>query len=126
VLFADNAGDDKAFSVELLLYYISCYGVYEKKSTHKRIFQQILRDKRTLALLFVAPLFVLTLMYFVFNGNTVNPKLGVIAIPENLINALENADLDVVVYENADNDTMLQEDLDGLLKIEGKSGFFPS
>ncbi|MFL6561016.1 MAG: ABC transporter permease, partial [Bacillus sp. (in: firmicutes)] len=30
----------------------------------KRICQQMFRDKRTLALLFVAPLLILTLMYF--------------------------------------------------------------
>ncbi|MDV2887585.1 ABC transporter permease, partial [Alkalihalophilus pseudofirmus] len=42
----------------------------------KRISQQLLRDKRTLELMFMAPLLVLTPMYFLFNGNTVDPKLG--------------------------------------------------
>ena len=42
----------------------------------KRICQEMLRDKRTLALLFIAPLLILTLMYFIFNGNTVDPKLA--------------------------------------------------
>jgi len=43
----------------------------------KRILLQILRDKRTLALLFIAPLLILTLMDLVFNGKTVNPVLGI-------------------------------------------------
>lgn len=33
-----------------------------------RICRQMVRDKRTLALLFVAPLLVLTLMYYILNG----------------------------------------------------------
>lgn len=87
----------------------------------RRIFQQILRDKRTLALLFIAPLFVLTIMYFIFNGNTVEPKLGVVGVPEELITALEKADIDVKAYDEADRDTMLQEDLDGLFTMENRS-----
>ena len=39
----------------------------------KRIFIQIIRDKRTMALLFVAPLFVLTLKNYVFDGKTNEP-----------------------------------------------------
>ena len=40
-----------------------------------RIIQQLRRDKRTLALLFLAPLLVLTLMYFIFNGDDKDPTL---------------------------------------------------
>ncbi|MSE21329.1 ABC transporter permease, partial [Lactobacillus parabuchneri] len=36
----------------------------------KRIFVEMLRDKRTLALMFIAPLFILSLMYFLFQSNT--------------------------------------------------------
>lgn len=86
-----------------------------------RILQQMLRDKRTLALLFVAPLLILTLMYFIFNGNTVNPQLGVVGVQENIIKALENADIDVKTYDKADRDTVIQDNLDGLLQMEGQS-----
>ena len=85
-----------------------------------RIFQQILRDKRTLALLLIAPLFILTLMYFIFNGNTVEPKLGVTGVQENLISALEKADIDVITYEKADNETVINDDLDGLLQMDNQ------
>ncbi len=35
----------------------------------KRVLKEMLRDKRTLALMFLAPILILTLMYFIFNGD---------------------------------------------------------
>lgn len=50
----------------------------------KRILQQIIRDKRTLALLIVAPMLVLTLLHLVFNNETYTPKVGFVSIPEQM------------------------------------------
>jgi ABC-2 type transport system permease protein len=84
----------------------------------KRICLQMLRDKRTLALMFVAPLLVLTLMYFLFNGNTVNPKLGVVGVDKNLVNIIEKAKIDVKQYDKATEKTVVDDNLDGLLQME--------
>ncbi|MCM3115289.1 ABC transporter permease [Neobacillus sp. MER 74] len=84
----------------------------------KRIFRQMFRDKRTLALLFVAPLLILTLMYFLFNGNTVDPKLGVTGVEDNLVSALKKADIQVKQYEKVNSQTVVNDDLDGLLEQE--------
>jgi len=84
----------------------------------KRICQQMLRDKRTLALLFVAPLIILTLMYFLFNGNTVDSKLAVVNVDYSLVNVLEEADINVKQYEKADKETIVEDELDGLLKMK--------
>ncbi len=86
----------------------------------KRICQQMLRDKRTLALLFLAPLLILTLMYFIFNGNTVHPKLAVVNVDHTLINVLEKADVDIIEYDSANKETMIADDLDGLLQLKNK------
>ncbi|MFT9051373.1 ABC transporter permease [Liquorilactobacillus nagelii] len=44
----------------------------------KRILLEMVRDKRTLALMFLAPLLILTLMYFLFQSNTQqNVTLGI-------------------------------------------------
>ncbi|HEY4552946.1 MAG TPA: ABC transporter permease, partial [Bacillaceae bacterium] len=51
----------------------------------KRIIQEMFRDKRTLALLFVAPLLILSLMYILFNSDPANPRLGVHDINANLL-----------------------------------------
>ena len=82
----------------------------------KRIFRQMFRDKRTLALLFVAPLLILTLMYFLFNGNTVDPKLGVTGVDDSLIKVLKKADIQVKHYEKVSADTVVDGGLDGLLE----------
>jgi ABC-2 type transport system permease protein len=44
----------------------------------RRIIHQILRDKRTLALLIMAPLLILTLVWFIFGAKTSEPNLAVI------------------------------------------------
>ncbi|MEH7384917.1 ABC transporter permease [Bacillus sp. JJ1521] len=86
----------------------------------KRIFQQLLRDKRTLALLFVAPLLILSLMYVMFNGDSVEPTLGVVDVDEPLLEALKDHDFDIVEFDqaNAPEETILENELDGLLVME--------
>lgn len=82
----------------------------------RRIFQQMHRDRRTVALIFIAPLFVLTLMYFIFNGDTVNPRLGIVNIDQGVYDAFKDADIDVVTLVNADKEMIVQKDLDGILE----------
>ena len=86
----------------------------------KRILLQIFRDKRTLALLFVAPLLVLTLMNLVFNGNTVDPVLGVTNGNPQIIEKLEDADIVLKEYDKVSNvnETIVDNDLDGFLQVE--------
>lgn len=88
----------------------------------KRIILQMLRDKRTLALLFLAPLLVLTLMHLIFNGKEVKPTLGVVDVNTELVKILEKAKIDVVSYPNGANaKTVVDDDLDGLLKMTQES-----
>jgi ABC-2 type transport system permease protein len=44
----------------------------------RRILQQFRRDRRTLALLFVAPLVILSLLYFLLRGGGTHPAMGVV------------------------------------------------
>lgn len=67
-----------------------------------RIIRQFVRDKRTLALLFLAPLLVLTLMNFVFNGQAVKPSIGVASLPDPLVAKLEQAGAEVAAYANVE------------------------
>lgn len=86
----------------------------------KRIFQQMLRDKRTLALLFIAPLLILTLMNFLFNGKTVDPILGVENANEKIIQQFKDASIEVEKYEKVSNaeKTIKEHNLDAFLKVE--------
>lgn len=90
-----------------------------------RICQQMLRDKRTLGLLFFAPLFVLTLVYFLFKGSTtVELKLGTVNVDKSLVQILEKTEITIKEYNiSADDaiikDAVITDNLDGLLLSDG-------
>ncbi|QYR20038.1 ABC transporter permease [Paenibacillus sp. sptzw28] len=86
-----------------------------------RIIRQFLRDKRTLALLFLAPLLILGLMKLVFNGQTVEPKIGTVEVPPQLVQRLEQADAAVTPYSDSQHaaKALQNRDLDAVLTFEG-------
>ncbi len=81
------------------------------------------RDKRTLALLIVAPLLILSLMYLIFNRDTADYEIGVINIDQKLINALEEIDIQTTSYEanTKPNATIISNNLDGMLLMENNT-----
>lgn len=66
-----------------------------------RILRQIVRDKRTIALLIFAPILVLSMLYFVFNGNDYIPKVGLVNIPIQIENRLDLNHADITRYHSA-------------------------
>lgn len=86
-----------------------------------RIIQQMKRDKRTLALLFFAPLLVLSLMYFIFNSNEAKITLVVSDAPAPLIEKLKNADFSIVVDDHFTKKQLQDKEYDGWLAIEPNS-----
>lgn len=55
-----------------------------------RIFKEMLRDKRTLALMFIAPLFIMTLIFFLFQSNTTTKvDLAVHGVQTSLTKAMD-------------------------------------
>lgn len=85
----------------------------------KRIMLQMFRDKRTLALLFLAPLLVLTLMYLIFDGNDSELRLGIIGGDERLAEVLESRGIELVAIDTADDEAIAVDELNGLLEITG-------
>lgn len=88
----------------------------------KRICQQMIRDKRTLALMMVAPLIILTLIHFLFTSDSdVNFRIGVVNADESLVKQIKNNDITIVKYEQikAGNQKILDDDLDGLIQLDG-------
>ncbi|GGA36259.1 ABC transporter permease [Paenibacillus physcomitrellae] len=71
-----------------------------------RTLRQFRRDKRTVALMFIAPLLVLTLMNLVFNGSAYVPRIGITssssAAAADLAAQLENQNAEVVQYPSND------------------------
>lgn len=82
-----------------------------------RIIQQMRRDKRTLALLFLAPLLVLSLMYFIFNSNEPVVTLVVSHSPAELIEKLEAADYDVIEKNDFTITKLKEQQYDGWLAL---------
>lgn len=62
-----------------------------------RIIKQFARDKRTLALMILAPLLILSLMYLVFSYDDYKPRLVVDNIPSAVVNTLEDQGLVVII-----------------------------
>ncbi len=86
-----------------------------------RIVRQFIHDKRSLALLIGAPLLVLSLMYLVFNGDTYQPKLGTLQIPEPITQSLSTNDADVTAFNSADEAeaALADREIDAIIRLDG-------
>ncbi|MBP2242054.1 ABC-2 type transport system permease protein [Cytobacillus eiseniae] len=86
----------------------------------KRISQQMIRDKRALALMMVAPLLILTLLDYLLTSETVTPKIGVAHVDDMLIEQLEEMDIAVLTYDDIEDkeQIIIDKELDGFLRME--------
>lgn len=87
----------------------------------KRIIQQLRKDKRTLALLFIAPLVILTLMNFIFDSEASELKLVVTGSNELVEKVLEQSDFEVSFKDEYSKEEMQEELVDSWLQIENGS-----
>lgn len=79
------------------------------RAVARRILNQLRRDRRTVALMMVAPLFILTLVFFILNGDLTPKTVAVINAPQHFVENLERADLRVVRLSEGDAHTALLE-----------------
>lgn len=88
----------------------------------KRIFKQTIRDIRTLMLLLVAPLLILTLLYYIFtvSDNSNGVKVGVQDIPESLKQELQSQDITIENFKNHNNidDKIKEDNLTGFIHMQ--------
>lgn len=70
----------------------------------KKVMKELLRDKRTLAMMFVAPVFIMWLMNLMFSASTVvNIKLATQDLPTSLVTKMDNLDhVSVQTYNDID------------------------
>lgn len=80
----------------------------------------MVRDKRTLALMMVAPLVILTLLHFLLSTDSTFPRLGVNGVEESLVELLQDKEIDVIQYDQVKNtnQVIIDNSLDGVLQIE--------
>ncbi|HAM1858075.1 TPA: ABC transporter permease [Listeria monocytogenes] len=88
----------------------------------KRIINQFRRDKRTLALMFLAPLLLITLLTYLFEGDTVKPVVGVSGLSDSMVKELKANDLTIKTYsENTDVTAKIKDaNLDAFFKQNGE------
>lgn len=70
----------------------------------KKVLKELLRDKRTLAIMFVAPVFIMWLMNLMFSASTaVNIKLATQDLPTSLVTKMDDLDhVSVQTYKDID------------------------
>lgn len=88
-----------------------------------RILNQLRHDRRTLALMFFAPMMVLTLLYFILGSSNYAPTVAVINAPVNYVNNLEDNNVIVVRYNQSEAGVALEqgEVVATLNMVNGKS-----
>jgi len=84
-----------------------------------RILLQLKHDKRTIGLMIVAPILVLTLMSLIFNGNVYHPKIGIINAPLSFVNKLEDKDAKIIrLNENNSEESLNLFEVDAVINFE--------
>lgn len=86
-----------------------------------RIFKQMINDKRSLALIFLAPLLILSLLYLLLGKSSYKPTIAVNAgAGEQMIKALKKQDLKLSsISEDEKEDTILKNaDVDAVVTID--------
>ena len=84
----------------------------------KRILLQFFYDKRTLLLLFIAPIIVLWLLSVLLGASGYVPRVAVENLPEEYVTALEKQDVRIVDADNTKAASMLKNNrLDAILKL---------
>ncbi len=84
----------------------------------KRIIKQIIGDKRSLALLFVAPVFVLYLLSAILNSPAGKPTLEAVDLPAPLLDILKvDANVTEITDEQAALNRLKNKEFDGLLSF---------
>ena len=88
----------------------------------KKVIKELLRDKRTLAMMFVAPVFIMWLMNLMFSASTtVNVKLATQDLPTGLVTKMDELDhVDVETYQDLDQakEALANEKVDAVISYK--------
>ena len=88
----------------------------------KKVIKELLRDKRTLALMFIAPVFIMWLMNLMFSASTtVNVKLATQDLPTSLVTKMDELDhVDVETYQDLDQakEALANEKVDAVISYK--------
>ena len=83
-----------------------------------RILQQLLRDKRTLALMFLAPLLILSMLSLVFNSKDYDAKVAIVDLPQQLEAKFDTHDFQSYTDPEQALKDVKSGELDGYISFE--------
>jgi ABC-2 type transport system permease protein len=85
-----------------------------------RIIRQFIRDRRTLALMFIAPLLVLTFVSLIFSGNDYQADIAVVSEQELIASQIEKADNAFIRYKSKEEaaDDLANEKIDAVMMLD--------
>lgn len=95
------------------------------KAIAKRILAQMKGDKRTVALIVMAPLLMLTLIFFILNSNGENVVIGVINAPQSYVESLYDNNTDpVYMNEGQARQALIDQEITAAVSIQnGKASY---
>ena len=88
-----------------------------------RIVKQMQNDPRSIGMLLLAPILVMTLMYFLLGNSTYVPKIGISdSFPEAVLSALEKEDVSILILaDGEDIDAKLQsKEIDAMITMDSQ------
>lgn len=74
-----------------------------------RIFRQLHRDLRTLSIVFIAPILVFTVMYYIFQSEDPTPIVVVTNAPAEFIQQLNDTDLQIITKKKYSEKNLIQD-----------------
>lgn len=93
----------------------------------QKVLKELFRDKRTLALMFVAPIFIMWLMNIMFSANTtIDVNLATVNVPQQIVTKMEeNSHLTIEIYQSRDQaDSALKDNkVDSVITYDSKDGY---
>lgn len=88
-----------------------------------RIIRQFLHDRRTLALLIIVPLAVLSLVYLVFDGDTYRPRIGAVGAKDSAMPDILGPYAEVAMFDSGEEAeaALAGREIDAIVRLEGGS-----
>ena len=88
----------------------------------RRILQQLRGDRRTLALILMAPVLILSLVWMIFDGDPYPTRVALVNAPASLQQSLEDQGVEVLVVDATEADLLVRADeVDAVLTFVGNS-----
>jgi ABC-2 type transport system permease protein len=85
-----------------------------------RILRQFVHDKRTLAMMLVAPMLILYFMSLVFNGSSTIAKIGAVELPASLTDLISKQGASVAAYSSEMAEQELEQNkIDAVISVIG-------